>query len=52
MRKEDTKRRLQTRAKTSPIERKTHKNYSLLIELLDDELQDLGPLTTIPPMQS
>lgn len=48
MRQEDTKCRLQVGAKTSPLEKKTYKNFSFLIECSDDEFQDLWPLSKTP----
>jgi len=52
MRQEDTRCRQPARAKTSPLERKTHKNSSLLIESSNDEFQDLRPLTKASPRPS
>jgi len=50
-RQEDIKCRFLSRSKTSPLERKTHKNSSLLIESSNDKFQDIWTKTKPPPRQ-
>lgn len=52
MKQDDTRCRKSIRVKTSPPDKKTCKNYSLLIESSNDKFLDLIPFTETPPRPS